>query len=116
MPVTGEMARLCPKVGLIDASGRAGLALATTAKITVDVQGLDQLLGVYSMGGGNAPILAALSALILQPDLFIARDLDRENRQLLSYGKLEIILHHDLSADITQAFQNIAAFDRLRLP
>ena len=101
MPVAGEMARLCPKVGLIGASGGAGLALATTAKITAEVQGLDQLLGVYSMEGGNAPILAALSALILQPDLFIAHDLDRENRQLLSYGKLEFILHHDLSADIT---------------
>ena len=111
-----EMARLCPKVGLIDASGGAGLALATAAKITAEVQGLDQLLGVYSMGGGNAAILAALSALNLQPDLFIAHDLDRENRQLLSQGKLDFVLHHNLSADITHAFQYINAFHRLRPP
>ena len=68
------------------------------------------------MGGGNAAILAALSALNLQPDLFIAHDLDRENRQLLGQGKLEFVLHHDLSADITNAFQHITAFHRLRPP
>ena len=116
MPVAVEMARLCPKVGLIGASGGAGLALATAAKITAEVQGLDQLLGVYSMGGGNAAILAALSSLNLQPDLFIAHDLDRENRQLLSQGKLDFVLYHDLSADITSAFQHITAFHRLRPP
>ncbi len=112
----GEMARLCPNVSLIDASGGAGLALGTAAKITAAVQGLDRLLGVYSMGGGNAAILAALSAIDLRPDLYVAHDLDRENRQLLRQGKLEFVLHHDLSADLDFAFQHITAFHRLRPP
>jgi len=112
----GEMARLCPNVGLIDASGGAGLALGTAAKITAAAQGLDRLLGVYSMGGGNTAILAALSALDLRPDLFVAHDLDRENRQLLRQGKLGFVLHHDLSADLELAFQHITAFHRLRPP
>ena len=109
-----EMARLCPNVGLIDASGGAGLALETAAKITAAVDGLDRLLGVYSMGGGNAAILSALAALNLRPDLFVAHDLDRENRQLLRQGKLGFVLHHDLSADIDFALQHITAFHRLR--
>ena len=41
MAFAGAIARLCPKVGLIDARGGAGLALATAAKITAKVQGLD---------------------------------------------------------------------------
>ena len=109
-----EMARLCPNVGLIDASGGAGLALETTAKITAAVEGLDKLLGVYSMGGGNAAILSALAALDLRPDLFVAHDLDRENRQLLRQGKLGFVLHHDLSADIDSALQHITGFHKLR--
>jgi len=109
-----EMARLCPNVGLIDASCGAGLALDMAAKITAAVEGLDQLLGVYSMGGGNAAILSALAALDLRPDLFIAHDLDRENRQLLRQGKLGFVLHHDLSADIDFALQHIIAFHKLR--
>ena len=59
------------------------------------------------MGGCNAAILAALSALDLQPDLFVAHDLDRENRQLLHQGKLRFVLHHDLCVDIIHDFQNI---------
>jgi LacI family transcriptional regulator len=90
--------------------------LGTAAKITAAVQGLDRLLGVYSMGGGNAAILAALSAIDLRPDLYVAHDLDRENRQLLRQGKLEFVLHHDLSADLDFAFQHITAFHRLRPP
>jgi len=112
----GEMARLCPNVGLIDASGGAGLALGTATKITAAAQGLDRLLGVYSMGGGNTAILTALSALNLRPDLFVAHDLDRENRQLLRQGKLGFVLHHDLSIDLDFAFQHITAFHRLRPP
>jgi LacI family transcriptional regulator len=111
-----EMARLCPNVDLIDASGGAGLALGTSAKITAAVQGLERLLGVYSMGGGNAAIIATLAALNLGPDLFVAHDLDRENRQLLRQGRLGYVLHHDLSADLDSALQQITAFHKLRPP
>lgn len=41
MAFVGEMLRLCPFMRLIDVSGAAELALATAAKITVKVQGLD---------------------------------------------------------------------------
>ena len=101
---------------LIDGSGGVGLELATAAKITAEVQGLDQLLEVYSMGGGNTAILAALSAPNLQPGLFVAHDFDCENRKLLRQGKLGLVLHHDLGADITRSFQNVTAFHRRSPP
>ena len=111
-----EMARLCPNVGLIAASGGAGLATGTAAKITKAVQGLDRVLGVYSTGGGNSAIIATLAALDLGPDLFVAHDLDRENWQLLRQGQLGYVLHHDLGADLDFALQHIAAFHKLRPP
>jgi len=111
-----EMARLCPQVSLREASGGAGLALGTAAQIRQAVRGLDRLLGVYSMGGANAAILSTLAQVQLEPDLFIAHDLDRENRSLLRQGRLAFVLHHDLRADLDQAFQHITAYHKLRPP
>jgi len=50
------------------------------------------------------------------PDFFIAHDLDRENRSLLRQGRLAFVLHHDLRADLDQAFQQITAYHKLRPP
>ena len=111
-----EMARLCPKVSLHEASGGAGLALGTAERIRQAVAGLDHLLGVYSMGGANAAILSTLANEELEPEFFIAHDLDRENRSLLRRGRLAFVLHHDLRADLDQAFQQITAYHKLRPP
>ena len=111
-----EMARLCPQVSLREASGGAGLALGTAAQIRQAVRGLDRLLGVYSMGGANAAILSTLRTAQLEPDFFIAHDLDRENRSLLRQGRLAFVLHHDLRADLDQALQQITAYHTLRPP
>jgi LacI family transcriptional regulator len=46
----------------------------------------------------------------------VAHDLDRENRQLLRQGRLGYVLHHDLSADLDSALQQITAFHKLRPP
>ena len=113
---TAEMARLCPEVTLHEASGGAGLALETATRITRAVHGLDHLLGVYSMGGANAAILSTLVNAQLEPEFFIAHDLDRENRSLLRQGRLAFVLHHDLRADLDQAVQHITAYHKLRPP
>jgi LacI family transcriptional regulator len=42
--------------------------------------------------------------------------LDRENRSLLRRGRLAFVLHHDLRADLGQAFQQITAYHKLRPP
>ena len=111
-----EMNRLCPNLDLIDASGGAGLALSTASKITDALQGINNFLGVYSMGGGNAAILMALKAKSLVPELFVAHDLDRENRQLLRQGHVHYILHHDLQSNLDCAFQHIASFYKSKVP
>ena len=74
------------------------------------------MLGVYSMGGDNLAILATFLALNLQPDLFVAHDLDYENRQLLHQIKLGLVLCHDMSADINLFFQYINVFYKLGPP
>ena len=113
---SAEMARLCPQVSLREASGGAGLALGTAAQIRQAVRGLNHLLGVYSMGGANAAILSTLGIAQLEPEFFIAHDLDRENRSLLRQGRLAFVLHHDLRADLDQAFQQISSYHKLRPP
>ena len=68
------------------------------------------------MGGANAAILLTLVNAQLEPEFFIAHDLDRENRSLLRQGGLAFVLHHDLRADLDQAVQHITAYHKLRPP
>jgi LacI family transcriptional regulator len=65
---------------------------------------VDHLCAVYSMGGGNHTILNALAQNGLKPDIFIAHDLDKDNRALLKAGRLGFILHHDLGVDLENVF------------
>jgi LacI family transcriptional regulator len=41
--------------------------------------------------------------------VFIAYDLDRDNRRLLADGRLSAVLHHDLAQDTRRACQVIMA-------
>lgn len=58
---------------------------------------------VYSAGGGNTAILDALHERGQRPRVFIAHDLDADNRRLLDSGEVSAVLHHDLGADALQA-------------
>lgn len=62
---------------------------------------------VYSVGGGNRAILDAFDALRRPCRVFIAHDLDRDNRQLLEAGRLSAVLYHDLRRDMHRACQII---------
>jgi LacI family transcriptional regulator len=65
------------------------------------------LQAVYSIGGGNAETLAAFDRLGMQSRVFIAHDLDADNRQLLRAGRISAVLHNDLCADARKALQLI---------
>lgn len=98
------LADLRPKVRCIDMAGGAGIA-ATTARQMADIlPGGARLDGVYSMGGGNAAILRALDGQGQRPAVFVAHDLDRENRALLAEGAIHYVLHHDLGTDLRRLF------------
>ena len=96
--------RLCPKLSIIDASGGSGVNFETSRIMQSTVAGLDQIRAVYSMGGGNTAILKALEQNGSLPDVFVAHDLDHDNRQLIEDGRLSYVLHHDLRVDLQSVF------------
>lgn len=96
---------LCPHLRIVDASGAGGVH-AITAHLMIDVvQNLADLRAVYSMGGGNRSILDALAARGLLPTVFVAHDLDHENRELIAEDRIQFVLHHDLRSDLECVFQ-----------
>jgi len=97
--------RLCPKLRIIDASGGSGVHFETSRIIQNTVNGLDQIRAVYSMGGGNTAILNALEKSGSLPDVFVAHDLDHDNRRLIEDRRLSFVLHHDLRVDLQNVFQ-----------
>ena len=60
---------------------------------------------VYSIGGGNRGLLDLMDALDRRPGVFIAHDLDPDNRMLLETGRIDMILYHDLQEDIRNTFR-----------
>ena len=66
------------------------------------------------MGGGNRSILDTLSSHGLRPEVYVAHDLDAENRALIHAGQLDFILHHDLMQDMRNVFHAFLAFHRLQ--
>jgi LacI family transcriptional regulator len=62
---------------------------------------------VYSIGGGNRAILDAFDTRGRPCRAFIAHDLDRDNRELLTAGRLSAVLYHDLRRDMHRACQII---------
>jgi LacI family transcriptional regulator len=65
------------------------------------------LQATYSIGGGNAATLAALDRLGVHCRVFIAHDLDADNRRLLRDGRISAVLHNDLCTDARKALQLI---------
>ncbi|WP_123025243.1 LacI family DNA-binding transcriptional regulator [Mycolicibacterium stellerae] len=62
---------------------------------------------VYSVGGGNAATVAAFERLGRDCRVFIAHDLDADNRRLLRDGRISVVLHNDLRADARLAIRLI---------
>lgn len=100
---------LKPGVQLMEASGGAGVAAATSRCLDAILSGGVQITAVYSMGGGNAAILRKLAEYRQRPIAFVAHDLDRENNLLLSKGAISYVLHHDLEKDMRTFFSMVLA-------
>jgi LacI family transcriptional regulator len=62
---------------------------------------------VYSVGGGNVATVAAFDKIGRQCKVFIAHDLDADNRRLLRDGRISAVLHNDLRADARLALRLI---------
>jgi len=62
---------------------------------------------VYSVGGGNTATIAAFERLGRRCRVFVAHDLDADNRKLLRDGRISVVLHNDLRADARLAMRLI---------
>jgi LacI family transcriptional regulator len=101
---TLALKRLCPKLRLVDVSGGGGVPYEALRTLHRTVKDLDHLRAVYSMGGGNQSILNVLEQNGLVPDIYIAHDLDKDNRALMKAGHLSFVLYHDLGVDLGNVF------------
>ncbi len=92
-----------------DASGRN---VDTARAVEEALTGIKRIDAVYSMSGGNHAILASLKSLTHQPKVYVAHDLDSDNVPLLQARRISHVLHHDLEADVSQAFRHLCGFHR----
>lgn len=110
---TEALAVTRPNLRIVHMSGGSGVHHQTSRLMEQVIDRLSGLRCVYSMGGGNHSILEALDAHGLRPDLYIAHDLDRENRALIAAGRLTFILHHDLKEDMHNVFRAFLSHHKL---
>jgi LacI family transcriptional regulator len=77
---------------------------ATVEQLVLDALDRDPTIGaVYSIGGGNVATIRAFEQRGHPYRVFIAHDLDEDNRMLLRARKISAVLHHDLRADANLA-------------
>lgn len=81
---------------------------ATNERLVLDaLERHPEVAAVYSPGGGNTATVAAFDKLGRACDVFIAHDLDADNRRLLRDGRISVVLHNDLRADARLALRVI---------
>ncbi|MEU5345360.1 MULTISPECIES: LacI family DNA-binding transcriptional regulator [unclassified Streptomyces] len=96
-----------PGRSLVEVTDSDGLD-ATQRDLVLEALKRDQdIIAVYSAGGGNAATLDAFDTLGRECAVFIAHDLDHENTRFLRERRLSAVLHHDLRQDMRRACQTI---------
>ena len=99
----------CPGLRIIEFSDGSVFERSTQERLRNLVVQIEDLAAVYSMGGGNSVIINSLKKNSKMSPIYIAHDLDRENRNLLREEKIDFVLHHDLLADMRNVFLSIAS-------
>lgn len=107
------LAECCPQLHVIKRQGGSGLDLEFSHTVSAAISDSANLRAVYSMGGGNRSILQALENKGQRPEIFIAHDLDQDNRTLIMDRKIDYILHHDLQLDLKNVFSAFLAYHKL---
>jgi LacI family transcriptional regulator len=94
-------------IEVVDVSDSDGID-ATNERLVLDaLRSHPAVDAVYSVGGGNAATVAAFEKLGRTCRVFIAHDLDADNRRLLREGRLSVVLHNDLRSDARLALRMI---------
>ena len=98
-----------PSIGITEISEGHGTDAATGELVAAALARDAAIDSVYSIGGGNRAVLAAFERAGRPIRLFVAHDLDVENRALLKERRISFVLHHDLRMDARSAFRAIMA-------
>lgn len=92
---------------IVDVSDSDGIDATNEGLVLDALTRYPAIEAVYSVGGGNTATVAAFSRLDRHCRVFIAHDLDADNRRLLREGKISAVLHNDLRADARLAMRMI---------
>jgi len=97
------MRELAPSLAIHEVTDTDGLDGTMLDAVRAALAAAPDVNAVYSIGGGNTATLAAFRALGRTPEVFVAHDLDGDNRALLRSRQISAVLHHDLRADMRRA-------------
>ncbi|MFZ1679916.1 MAG: substrate-binding domain-containing protein, partial [Rhizobiaceae bacterium] len=82
---------------------------ATAPLIAAALSAHPDIAAVYSVGGGNRAIIAEFDRLDRRVDVFVAHDLDADNRALLAARRIHFVLNHDLRTDVRNIYSRLLA-------
>jgi LacI family transcriptional regulator len=94
---------------IVDVTDSDGIDATNERLVLRALQANPSVEAVYSVGGGNTATLAAFDQLGRACRVFIAHDLDADNRRLLRERRISAVLHNDLRADARLAMRLILA-------
>lgn len=92
---------------IIEVSDSDGIDATNERLVLEALERNPRVQAVYSVGGGNSATVAAFDRLARDCRVFIAHDLDADNRRLLREGRISAVLHNDLRADARLAMRLI---------
>jgi LacI family transcriptional regulator len=92
-----------PKRRLVEMPETDGMDDTVEQQVAAALRRHDDVVAVYSIGGGNRGALKAARRSGKAFAAYIAHDLDDENERLLRSGQLSAVLHHDLAQDMRRA-------------
>jgi LacI family transcriptional regulator len=92
---------------IVEVSDSDGIDATNEALVLDALERHPDIEAVYSAGGGNTATVAAFERLERPCRVFIAHDLDADNRRLLREGRISVVLHNDLRADARLAMRLI---------
>lgn len=107
------LADQCPNLRVLAVQGGSGVDFETSRLLSNAVDNIRDLRAVYSMGGGNRSILRTLEDRGLTSEVYVAHDLDHENRELVLDQRIDFVLHHDLQLDVRNAFNAFMSYHGL---
>ena len=92
---------------IVEVSESDGIDATNERLVLEALEAHPEVRAVCSVGGGNTATVAAFDTLGRDCRVFVAHDLDADNRRLLREGRISAVLHNDLRADARLALRLI---------